>query len=153
MSKDDGPREKNWKQVYTRSAKSHRARQLGFPYPVEPDADMTRDDSCNVLFICSMNQWRSPTAERLYRNRPLVNVRSAGTSRKARRPVTSADLKWADLVLVMEHKHKERLRSEFPGEMQFKETHVLGIPDDYPFMDPELVEVLTRLIDPILFPD
>lgn len=152
MSKDGWPREKNWKHVYTRSEKTHRAQQLGLEYPVVTENRIAKKESTNVLFICSKNQWRSPTAEQIYRQRPLINARSAGTARSAKRQITSADLQWADVILVMEDKHKKRLMSDFPGEMRYKEIHVLGIPDDYRFMDPELVEVLTTSIDPILFP-
>jgi predicted protein tyrosine phosphatase len=38
----------------------------------------------NVLFICSCNQWRSPTAERVWRNDPRLSVRSAGTASYAK---------------------------------------------------------------------
>ena len=41
----------------------------------------------NVLFVCSRNQWRSPTAEQVWRRHPRVNARSAGTSGSARRVV------------------------------------------------------------------
>ncbi len=150
MSKDGWPREKNWKQVYTRSEKTHRAQQLGFEYPVVPESRIGKDEALNLLFICSKNQWRSPTAEQVYRQRPLINVRSAGTARSAKRQVTNTDLKWADVVFVMEDKHKKRLMSDFPGEMRYKEIHVLGIPDDYQYMDPELIEILTNSIDPVL---
>ena len=53
----------------------------------------------NVLFVCSRNQWRSPTAERVFRRDPRVNTRSAGTSPNARHPVNESDLRWADLIL------------------------------------------------------
>ncbi len=96
----------------------------------------------NVLFICSKNQWRSPTAEKVFQKEPGLSVRSRGTSRSARRTVNRQDIQWADLVLVMETKHKQRLRADFPGEMKYKEVHVLDIPDDYRYMDPELVELL-----------
>jgi|ERR1043165_362138 predicted protein tyrosine phosphatase len=153
MSKEGWPREKNWKHVYTRSEKTHRAQQLGFEYPVVPESRMGKDEALNVLFICSRNRWRSPTAEQIYRKRPLINVRSAGTARSAKHQVTSADLMWADVVLVMEDKHKKRLMSDFSGEMRYKEIHVLGVPDDYRYMDPELISVLTEAIDPILRAD
>ena len=55
----------------------------------------------NVLFVCSKNQWRSPTAEKVFGRDPGLKVRSAGTSRKARRTVTANDLRWADVVMVM----------------------------------------------------
>jgi predicted protein tyrosine phosphatase len=101
-----------------------------------------RDAPLNVLFICSRNQWRSPTGEQVWRRHPRVNARSAGTSAGARRMVSAADLAWADVVLVMEDKHKSRLLAEFRALMLHKPMHVLDIPDDYKYMDPELVELL-----------
>ena len=53
-------------------------------------------------------------------------------------------------LLVMEHNHRERLFSEFPGEMRFKEIHVLDIPDNYKFMDPELIAEIEAAVEPIL---
>ncbi|MEZ4459423.1 MAG: phosphotyrosine protein phosphatase [bacterium] len=101
-----------------------------------------------LLFVCSRNQWRSPTAEAVWRAEPGVQARSAGTSSSARRRVSLADLEWADFVFVMENKHREILRrnfSEFDGEI-----HVLGITDDYRFMDEELVEMIYDLVVPIV---
>ena len=62
-------------------------------------------EKLNVLFICSRNQWRSPTAEKVYQNDPRVEVRSAGVSASARCRVSENLLRWADRVLVMEHAH------------------------------------------------
>jgi predicted protein tyrosine phosphatase len=104
----------------------------------------------NLLFICSKNQWRSPTAEQIFRNEPALNVRSRGVSRSAKRTVTARDIEWADLVLVMETKHKNRLVAGYPGEMMSTQTYVLDIPDDYPYMDPELIELLTASVRPLL---
>ena len=96
----------------------------------------------NVLFVCSRNQWRSPTGEQVWRRDPRVNARSAGTSAGARRVVSAADLAWADVVLVMEEKHKSRLLAEHCALLQHKPLHVLDVPDDYRYMDPELVALL-----------
>lgn len=106
--------------------------------------------SINLLFVCSRNQWRSPTAEKIYSKCPGVNVRSAGTSRNARRTITSNDLQWADLVLVMESKHRQKLRADFPGEMKHKKCHVLEIPDDYEYMDPDLIDMIRQSVDEVL---
>ena len=103
-----------------------------------------------VLFVCSKNRWRSPTAEKIYRNRHELSVRSCGTTRDAVRTLGAADLKWADVVFFMEPKHKSRVFSSFPGETKFLDTYVLDIPDDYQFMDPELVDTLQLSIDLIL---
>nr|WP_206208056.1 phosphotyrosine protein phosphatase [Ahniella affigens] len=107
-------------------------------------------DTLNVLFVCSRNQWRSPTGEALFRKHPGLNVRSAGTSAQARRRVAANDLIWADLILVMETKHRERLRAEFPRAMVGKTISVLDIPDDYRYMDPELCDLLERAVTQVL---
>ena len=104
----------------------------------------------NILFICSRNQWRSPTAEGLYRNAEGLSVRSAGTSASARRKVSLADISWADKVFVMENKHKKRLLERFEKSLKHKELYVLDIPDDYQYMDPELIELLRITIDSYL---
>lgn len=111
---------------------------------------LPRQPRLQVLFICSMNQWRSRTAEDVYRRRHDLDVRSRGTRRQARQRVRAADLKWADVVLVMEPKHERRLRAEFPGETRFVDIHVLDVPDEYRHMDPELVVALQVAVDPIL---
>ena len=103
----------------------------------------------NLLFVCSKNQWRSPTAEKIYERRDHFSVRSRGTSASARQTVRLADILWADIIFVMEQKHKQRLSAGYP-DTRFKELHVLEIPDDYGFMDPELVELLKQAIDPLL---
>lgn len=104
----------------------------------------------NVLFICSRNQWRSPTAEQVWRRHPLVSARSAGTSPNARHTVSGDDIEWADVILVMEEKHKSRLVAEFTRMLDSKPIHVLDIPDEYKYMDPELVEELERSVASIL---
>lgn len=104
----------------------------------------------NVLFICSRNQWRSPTAEQVFRRHPDLAVRSAGTSASARRRVGAADLAWADVVIVMETKHKSRLMQDHAELLTAKPLHVLDIPDDYRFMDPELVDLLQSAVPPLL---
>ena len=104
----------------------------------------------NVLFICSRNQWRSPTAEAIWRKIEGVSVRSAGTSPKAKRTVSANDIRWADSIFVMEAKHKQRLKARFKQLLQYKTIEVLDIPDDYQFMDPELVEIFEAEAQTIL---
>ena len=111
---------------------------------------MTDDVVIKLLFICSMNRWRSPTAEAIYQNRGNVLSCSRGINRGARRRVTSDDLKRADIVFVMEQKHRQRLLAEFPDVMRYRELYVLDIPDDYRFMDEELIGEIQSAVDPIL---
>ena len=111
---------------------------------------MEPPEPLRVLFICSRNQWRSPTAEQVWKKHPGLMVRSAGVSKAARRRLTVADLRWADLILVMEEQHKARIRAEYRDEVRYKRMHVLDIPDDYTFMQPELVEVLKLKVEPLI---
>lgn len=104
----------------------------------------------NVLFVCSKNQWRSPTAETIWRKHPQLNVRSGGTSPNARHHVSEADIRWADVILVMEEKHKSRLKADYTRVLDFKPIYVLDIPDDYRYMDSELVAQLQQTVPSIL---
>jgi predicted protein tyrosine phosphatase len=108
------------------------------------------DERLNVLFVCSRNQWRSPTAEKVWRNHPALSVRSAGTSPNARHHVSEQDLRWAETIFVMEEKHKSRLMAEYGRLMEDKPVHVLDIPDEYKYMDADLVEELERSVGAIL---
>jgi len=143
-------REKKWRYIYTRSNKLHRAKQLGIEYPRHPASQLLDEQSINVLFVCTMNKWRSPTAEKMYAKHQFINTRSCGTSQKARRTISAVDIKWADVIFVMEDKHQQKLRSRFPGEMTYTEIHVLDIPDEYHFMDPELIQCVHDAVDELL---
>lgn len=94
----------------------------------------------NLLFICSKNQWRSPTAELLFKNHPIHTARSAGTNNNARIRVNQKMIDWADVLFVMERKHRDIIRERFIISNQ--PIVVLEIPDDYQFGDPELIGIL-----------
>jgi predicted protein tyrosine phosphatase len=96
----------------------------------------------NLLFICSKNQWRSPTAELLFKNHPAHNAKSAGTSAKARIKLNQKLIDWADVIYVMERKHRDLLRLKFAKSIGNKKIEVLNIPDEYSFQDPRLIEIL-----------
>ncbi len=95
-----------------------------------------------ILFICSQNRWRSLTAEKMYDGFPGYNVRSAGTEQNARIRVNEGHVGWADLIFVMEKRHKERLQEKFPAAVVGKQIICLHIDDNYQFMDVPLQEVL-----------
>ena len=105
-----------------------------------------------VLFVCSRNQWRSPTAERVFARDPALAVRSRGVSASAVRRLTGADVAWADVILVMEADHKRQVTKRFRDELADRTIHVLDIPDAYRFMDPELVELLEASVRSALEP-
>lgn len=102
----------------------------------------------NILFVCSRNQWRSPTAEEIYKNNSNVSVRSAGTEPSARIKITAKTILWADIIFVMEKKHKQRIVEKFPEETEAKQIVVLNIPDEYHFMDEELIKEIQTMVDP-----
>lgn len=155
-AKDDFPREKIWKNLYTRSIKLARAQQLGFEYPrisakqLLTEAEMSKKQAKNILFICSRNQWRSPTAEQVWRRHSELSVRSAGTSPNARHKVSIEDIRWSHIIFVMEEKHKSRIVAEFTRLLENKPIHVLDIPDEYKYMDPELIEQIQQSVGDIL---
>jgi predicted protein tyrosine phosphatase len=103
-----------------------------------------------LLFICSRNQWRSPTAEDLFQSSSDYEARSAGTSDSARIRVGLRLLEWADQIIVMERKHVEILRARFPSFHPASSIAVLEIPDDYQRNDPELIELLKARLATLL---
>lgn len=92
----------------------------------------------NVLFVCTANQQRSPTAEKLYRNDRRFDVRSAGTSRLASREIDESLVRWADIVVAMEAHHAQAIRERFPIASRDTRFIVLDIPDIFQFMDSTL---------------
>jgi len=101
-----------------------------------------------LLFVCSRNQWRSPTAEALFKNHPRYSARSAGTEERARIKITACHLGWADVIFCMERKHADRLRDRFPEDLAGKPLITLRIPDEYVAHDPELIAVLRTALAP-----
>ena len=92
--------------------------------------------------MCSRNRWRSPTAERIFDGVDGCRARSAGREPRARVRVTAGHLGWADVVFVMEKKHVRRLEEKFPEAIAGRKIICLNIPDDYEFMQSELIERL-----------
>lgn len=101
----------------------------------------------NLLFVCSRNQWRSPTGEAIYKNHSGISARSAGTEPSARIRVSSRHIEWADIIFCMEKKHKNRLIENFPDIIAGKNIVVLNIPDEYQYMDEELVSMIKDTVD------
>ena len=95
-----------------------------------------------VLFICSQNRLRSPTAEQVFADWPGVETASAGLNNDAENPLTPELLTWADLVFVMERAHRNKLSSRFRAHLGRQRIVCLDIPDEYDYMDPELIALL-----------
>ena len=95
-----------------------------------------------LLFVCSRNRMRSLTAEKVFSGIPGVQARSAGTQPEARVVVTAGHVGWADIIFVMEKSHLRKLRQKFGEALEGKEVITLHIPDQYQFMEPELIDTL-----------
>jgi len=96
----------------------------------------------NLLFVCSRNRRRSPTAEQLFAGRDDCEVASAGLASDAEEILSSEDIDWADIIFVMEKKQRAKLSQRFSAHLKNKRVVCLDIPDDYEYMQPELVDLL-----------
>jgi predicted protein tyrosine phosphatase len=94
-----------------------------------------------VLFVCSQNRLRSPTAEQIFSTRADLEVASAGTNKDAETPLSGELVAWADIIFVMEKEHRNKLQRRFKKQLRARLV-CLDIPDDYEFMDPVLVRLL-----------
>jgi predicted protein tyrosine phosphatase len=103
-----------------------------------------------LLFICSANVMRSPTAEAVFSRYDEIEASSAGTNADAETPVSADLIGWADVVVVMEQQHAHFLQERFGYLLRRRRVAVLGIPDRYEYMDPELVELLKEKVEPQL---
>lgn len=100
----------------------------------------------NILFICTQNRLRSPTAEQVFADWPGVETASAGLGHEAGTPVSPEVLAWADTIFVMEKAHRTRLSKRFRAHLNGKRVICLDIPDDYDFMDPVLIQLLKQKV-------
>lgn len=98
--------------------------------------------SRNVLFICTQNRLRSPTAEQVFADWPGIETQSAGLGNEAGNPVSPELLAWSDLIFVMEKTHRDKLARKFRAHLGGKRIVCLDIPDDFEYMDPALVQLL-----------
>lgn len=96
----------------------------------------------NVLFVCSQNRLRSPTAEQIFSRRDDIEVASAGTNHDADNPLTPELVEWADIIFVMEEAHREKLQQRFRPQLKKARIVCLEIPDEFEFMDPTLIRLL-----------
>lgn len=103
-----------------------------------------------ILFLCSQNKLRSPTAEAIFAEHPTVEVDSAGLNHDAEVPLSGEQVEWADLILVMEKVHRSRLNRQFGKALAGKRIAVLNIPDNYAYMDPALIHLLRQRCAPYI---
>ncbi len=102
----------------------------------------------HVLFICSQNQLRSPTAEQVFLKRDGFEVASAGLNTEANSVVTPELLEWADVIFVMERVHRRKLSKKFGAHLKSKRIICLDIPDEFEYMDSALISLLEAKVGP-----
>jgi predicted protein tyrosine phosphatase len=103
-----------------------------------------------LLFVCSQNRLRSPTAETVFSEYEGLEVESAGLNRDAENPLSSEAIDWADIIFLMEKSHRQKLTHKFKHWLKNKRVICLDIPDEYEYMQPELVELLKQKVLPLL---
>ncbi len=100
-----------------------------------------------ILFLCSRNRLRSPTAEQVFGDRTDLEVASAGLNADSDVPCTAELVDWADIIFVMERAHRSRLTRRFRRHLGRARVICLDIADDYAFMDPALIALLHARVD------
>lgn len=103
-----------------------------------------------MLFICSQNKLRSPTAEQFFADFPGIETMLAGLDATARNPVCGEILEWADVIFVMEKTHRNKLQKKFRAYLKNQRVICLNIPDEYDYMEPALVSLLQARVTPYL---
>ncbi len=103
-----------------------------------------------VLFVCSQNRLRSPTAERIFSSVAGLEVDSAGTNKDADNPVSLDSIEWADVIFVMQKAHRNKLSRMFGSKIRQKKVICLNVPDEFEYMDPALVTLLNAIVPPHL---
>ncbi len=97
-----------------------------------------------LLFVCSYNVDRSRAAEAMFKNSNKYKSKSAGIDPRATKLVSKEDVKWADIIFVMDERnegHKLELVDRFGGFVEMN-IIILGIPNHFRRYDPELYRLL-----------
>ena len=76
-----------------------------------------------LLFVCSANKLRSPTAEHIFSTWPDVETDSAGLNASAEQQLSTEQVEWADIIFVMEKAHRNKLSTKFRKYLKGK--HVI----------------------------
>ena len=101
-----------------------------------------------MLFICTANHDRSPTAEIMYQRHPGLEAKSTGILKPEKK--IREGLSWADVIVVMEDVHEKYIREHLAQELADKPVFVLGIEDRYRFMEDELTGLIEERMEAVL---
>lgn len=95
-----------------------------------------------LLFVCGRCRLRSPTAEQVFAGVCDVETRSAGVSPDADEHLSAELIEWADVIFMMEPSHRTKMNRKFARILRGKRVVCLDIPDDYGYMDQNLIDLL-----------
>ena len=81
---------------------------------------------------------------------PNIETDSAGLNADAEVRVSSEQIEWADIIFVMEKSQLTKLTKQLRKNLNGKRVVCLDIADKYTYMQPELVALLEKRIEPFL---
>lgn len=117
-----------------------------------PFANEYQGANGRMLFVCSAGMLRSPTAANVA-NSMGFNARSCGShSNYALIPLSANLIYWAQNIFFVNEENSSKAQEIFknhPGtleEMQSK-MQVWNIPDEYEYMHPTLVQIVTERLN------
>lgn len=93
---------------------------------------------------------RSPTAKQVFASWEGVDTDSAGLHPSAAVVLSPEQIKWADVIIVMEPRHRTQLSKNYRKHLKGKRVICIDVPDKYRFMDPALVSLLEAKAGPFL---
>jgi predicted protein tyrosine phosphatase len=120
------------------------------PRTEQRDTKYTKKEQKKLLFICSQNKLRSPTAEAVFSEYEGLEVESAGLNNGAEVPVSVEAIENADIIFVMEKAHRSKLSKKFKPYLKGKRVICLDIPDNYDYLDNDLIDLLKIKVLPLL---
>ena len=99
------------------------------------------DEKQHLLFVCTANRQRSPTAEDLFSGDERYEARSCGVQAHQETMCDESLVEWADVIFCMQRWHRDALMRNIPGATETR-IEVLDIPDMYRRGESRLVMLL-----------
>ena len=100
----------------------------------------------NLLFVCSKNKLRSPTAEAIFSEYEAIEAIGCGVNSDSATPLSGDLVEWADVIFVMENIHKKKVSQKYQKQLKGKRIVCLNIPDRYQYMQTELITLLKNKV-------
>ena len=86
----------------------------------------------------------------MFASHPGVETASASLAPDAEEHCSAELVEWADIIFVMERAHRAKLQRRFKAHLKGARLICLDIPDNYAFMQPELLALLEKKVGPHL---